>query len=67
MKSRACSPDQDSCIAEAQFIFFPPSTEVELNFTNAFDEEDETEWNLEIILIRLMRLSSIHICGSIIR
>ena len=66
-KSRAWSLDQDACIAEAQFIVFPSSVEAEVNFTNAFQTKNETEWNLELILIRLMRLGSIKTYGSIIR
>ena len=66
-KSRAWSPDPDACIAEAQFIVFSSSVEAEVNFTNAFKTKNETEWNLELILIRLMRLGSIQTYGSIIR
>lgn len=57
--------------AEAQFIVFPPSIEADVDFTNAFETKNETSGtvskNLELILIRLMRLSSIHMWGSIVR
>lgn len=57
--------------AEAQFIVFPPSIEADVDFTNAFETKNETNGtvskNLELILIRLMRLSSIHMWGSIVR
>lgn len=57
--------------AEAQFIVFPPSIEADVDFTNAFETKNETNGtvskNLELILIRLMRLSSIHMRGSIVR
>ena len=62
-KIRARSP-------EAQF-FFPPSIEAEVNFTNALETKNETNGtvskNLELTLIHLMRLSSIHKYGSIVR
>ena len=54
-KSRARSPDQDSCISEAQFIFFRPQIEADVNFKNAFETKNETNGtvskNLELILI----------------